>query len=606
MRNDPKATYSGFSAISQGVSSAVASIALPASQLSWLVNGTTRNGYPECRPGWSSLALQFLAADGTTDTALRDLFEDGCWQGAHPYTDTQGNSHLIVCISGRVFKIDTSDRKVTDLSGVSGQVNPSDRPQVWMVQAEEFLIIQDGSSIPLIFNGATLRRSIPRINGGNEIPVGTVMCYNGGRIWVASEDRRTFIAGDLAYSLTQSTADVLSFTENTFLNGGGAFVVPSQSGRITAMQSVAVQDTTTAQGPLQVFTERGVLSVNAPFDRDIWQNLQSPIQTISVLAAGASGQSSTINVNGDIWYRANDGIRSFAVARRDHGTWVNTPLSEEVSRALGGDNESLLGFGSSALFDNRLLQTVSPYTYKTNNEDRGVAHRGLVALDFNPVSRMFDRSQPVWEGVWTGLQVLQVVYHPTVDRCFLFAIDTDGDIELWELSKNDKFDSYDNPIEWVIETPSYGFADQGFGEKLLRTADLWYDRLTGQVDFTSKFRPDDDPMWQTHHTWQEHAAYRDCNLATCNVPANYLEQYRSRVRLPEFANTCDSVANKPHNRGFAFAMRFEITGYARIKRLLLGARSVPEDVAGACPSSTQAAVSYTGCPPSDYSYTTLK
>lgn len=603
MLNDRKATYSGFSAISQGVSSAVASVALPSSQLSWLINGTTRNGYPQCRPGWDRQALKFLAEDGTTDSSLESAFEDGCWQGAHPYTDSQGNAHLIVCISGNVYQINVASLKVTDLSSVSGQTLASDRPQVWMVQAEEFLIIQDGSSLPLIFNGAKLRQSNSKLNGGDEVPTGTVMEYSRGRLWVASEDRTTFIAGDLAYSTTQSSADVLSFTENTFLNGGGFFVVPNQSGRITAMRSIAVQDTTTAQGPLQVFTERGVFSVNAPFDRDSWQNVTSPIQTVSVLAAGAVGQNSAINVNGDIWYRSNDGVRSFAVARRDHGTWVNTPLSEEVSRALEGDSSSLLSRGSAALFDNRLLQTVAPKTYKTNNTDRGVTHAGLAVLDFNPVSRMFDRGQPVWDGIWTGLNVLQVVYHSAVDRCFLFVI-RDEKIELWELSKARKFDSYDNAIEWVIETPSYGFRDGGFEEKLFRTVDVWYDRLTGQVDFVSKFRTDDDPEWQSHHSWQESANYRDCSLSECAVPSNYLEQYRSRVRLPEIPDTCDATAEKPMNRGFNFAVRLEMTGFARLKRLRLGARVIPEEMNGACPASSVTAKSKTGCNPSDYSYTT--
>lgn len=604
---DPIGTYAGFNVITRGVNTALNPEAVAPDQLSWMVNGTTRNGYPQCRPGWSNVPLRFLDENGDTDAAVKAAFEDGRWQESSAYTDFRGANFIIASISGRIFRIDLGTLQVIDLSTTSGESNPDNQDQVWMVRAEEFLIIQDGSSIPLIFNGVTLRRSRPSsMSELAEVPVGSVMAYNKGRLWVTLPDKKSFVAGDLAYSLTQSTADILSFTENTFLNGGGAFVVGENAGDIVAMRSIAIQDTTTGQGPLQVFTTQGVISIDAPFDRDQWQNLQSPIQTISNLSAGAVSQNSTINVNGDIWFRAEDGIRSFSIARRDHGTWVNTPLSSEVSRTLDDDNRPALRFGSAALFDNRLLQLASPYQYADSAGNvHGYVHQGIVALDFHPVSGMFSRSQPSWEGVWTGLLVLQIVHQPDSNRCYLFTINPDDDtIEMWELSRDDKFDSTDNPIQWVIETPSYRFRDDGWSYKRLRTASVWYDRLTGQIDFTSKFRADAEPVWQDHHSWQEQATYKDCNLVPCNTPLNYREQYRSRVRLPEFAIDCDEATGKPYSDGYSFAMRLEITGFAQIKRLRLEGMEKPEDFVGACPAAVVAAGSVTGCPENDYSYIT--
>jgi hypothetical protein len=604
---DPIGTYAGFNVITRGVNTALNPEGVEPDQLSWMVNGTARNGYPQCRPGWSKSPLKFLDENGDTDETVKAAFENGRWQGSSAYTDSRGANFIVASISGRIFRIDLGTLQVLDLSTTSGESNPDNQDQVWMVRAEEFLIIQDGSSIPLIFNGGSLRRSRPSsTTTESEVPIGSVMAYNKGRLWVTLPDKKSFVAGDLAYSLTQSTADILSFTENTFLNGGGAFVVGEDAGDIVAMRSIAIQDTTTGQGPLQVFTTQGVMSIDAPFDRDQWQNLQSPIQTISNLSAGAVSQNSTINVNGDIWFRAEDGIRSFSIARRDHGTWVNTPLSTEVSRTLDADNRPALRFGSAALFDNRLLQLASPYRYADSAGNvHGYVHQGIVALDFHPVSGMFSRSQPSWEGVWTGLLVLQIVHQPDSNRCYLFTINPDDDtIEMWELSRDDKFDSTDNPIQWVIETPSYRFRDDGWSYKRLRTASVWYDRLTGQIDFTSKFRADAEPIWQDHHSWQEQAAYRDCNLVPCNTPLNYREQYRSRVRLPEFAIDCDEATGKPYSDGYSFAMRLEITGFAQIKRLRLEGMEKPEDFVGACPAAVVAAGSVTGCPENDYSYIT--
>ena len=604
---DPLGTYAGFNVITRGVNTAFNPEAVAPDQLSWMVNGTTRNGYPQCRPGWSKSLLKFLDENGDTDATVKAAFEDGRWQGAIPYTDSNGANFIVASISGRIFRIDLGNLQVIDLSTTSGESNPDNQDHVWMVRAEEFLIIQDGSSIPLIFDGVSLRRSRPRSTTTQaEVPIGSVMAYNKGRLWVTLPDRKSFVAGDLAYSLTQSTADILSFTENTFLNGGGSFVVGEDAGDIVAMRSIAIQDTTTGQGPLQVFTTQGVISIDAPFDRDQWQNLQSPIQTISNLAAGAVSQNSTINVNGDIWFRADDGIRSFSIARRDHGTWVNTPLSTEVSRTLDDDNRPALRFGSAALFDNRLLQLASPYQYADSAGNvHGYVHQGIVALDFHPVSGMFSRSQPSWEGVWTGLLVLQIVHQPDSNRCYLFTINpADDTIEMWELSRGDKFDSQDSPIQWVIETPSYRFRDDGWSYKRLRTASIWYDRLTGQIDFTSKFRADAEPIWQAHHSWQEQATYKDCNLVPCDTPLNYREQYRSRVRLPEFPIDCDEATGKPYSDGYSFAMRLEITGFAQIKRLRLEGMEKPEEFVGACPSASVEAGSVTGCPENDYSYIT--
>ncbi len=39
-------------------------------------------------------------------------------------------------------------------------VNPASRTQVWMWQAEKWMIVQDGQSVPIFFDGASARRSV--------------------------------------------------------------------------------------------------------------------------------------------------------------------------------------------------------------------------------------------------------------------------------------------------------------------------------------------------------------------------------------------------------------------------------------------------------------
>jgi hypothetical protein len=576
--NDKLAAYDGFQAIVSGVDSGRSPAVLDRDQLSWSINTTTRGGFVTCRPGWKPCTLTFASE------AVQTAFETGRFQGASPYYADNGSELIIASISGRIFKIDTKLWTVEELTSASDR-NRATEPRAWFCQAEQFLIIQNSVDKPFIYDGATLRRSNPVEGGGSEVPPGKMMEYNKGRLWVVLPNGYSFVAGDLAYGdVEYGRANVLRFTENTFLNGGGYFAVPSNAGPIVALRSIAIQDSTTGQGPLQIFTTRGAFSVNAPFDRTQWQNTNSPIQTISLLSSGACSQWACVNVNGDIWFRSPDGVRSFMIAQRDYGTWSNTPMSREVDRAVNFDTPELLEFSSAVLFDNRLLLTVQPNMLTISGVQRGVYHRGLVVLDFAPISHMLNRTQPIWDGLWTGLNIYQILtIEGARSRCFIFNANSDNEIELWELTTSDRFDSTDNRIQWSFETPAYGFADGGWNLKELAYADLWLDRLAGQVDFTAYYRPDSYPFWLDWHTWEDCALIQSCTTDQCDTPAQRQEQYRARTRLPAPPRTCDSVTNKPNTQGYRFQSKLSINGFARLRQLRLVARNLPEIAEGGCP-----------------------
>lgn len=596
-QRDQFARYAGFQALQGGVDSGRSPASLGSGALAWAVNATTRDDFITCRPGLTKWPLSFLDANGNTDTAVRDAFTtNGRWQGALGYLADNGTTPIVASVGGRIFLINTTNYTCQDLSTQTGFSMSGVRPQAWMTQVENFVPIQNGEEVPLVFDGATLRESATSALGkGDEVPPGEAMAYVLGRLWVTRPGGRSFIGSDLAYSTDKGRAAAINFTENNYLNGGGEFIVPASAGVIRAMKGVALQDSTTGQGPLQVFTTRGAFSVNAPFDREAWAATQSPIQTVSLLSNGAVAQSATVNVNGDIWFRAPDGIRSFVVARRDHGTWVNTPMSREVTRALRNDSGALLAYASAALFDNRLLTTCAPTIAQASGVTRGITHAGLVALDFAPVSSMFNRSQPVWEGVWTGLRILQIVpVDSAPERLFVFALNTANEVEMWELVTGSRFDvatpNVEGRIEWSFETPEYGFGQGGFtpipdGTNLRQLAygDMWLRQLAGTVDIAVKHRPDADPNWQDWATTQVCTADRDCTTATCSTPVSNLAQYRARVRLPAPADDVDPVTGKPYRQGYRFAVRTEVAGYAQIAQMRIVARDQPEDVEGASP-----------------------
>lgn len=588
--SESKTLYDGLTQIRRGIDSEKAPPIIGVDQLSFAINATFRSGFPENRPGMAQIDL------------TGDDFQLGKWQGAHSYVASNGQPSIVASIGGEIIRFDPISNSVTNLSTGSGLTNPSNLSHAWMVQAETYLVIQDGSSIPLIWDGASLRRANPVAFGGTELPVGKMMEYNNGRLWVALPDLRSFVAGDLAYSITGSAVDLLSFTENIFLNGGGSFAMPSTAGFITAMKTVSVQDSVLGQGPLQVFGQSGSASINAPFDRTLWQNIDSPIETVSLMSSGPRSQDAAIQVNGDIWYRAGDGVRSFMVARRDHGTWVNTPMSAEMSRVISRDDENILNYASAVDFDNRLLLTVSPYRATYDAVEYGVAHRGLGVLDFNPVGSMFERGQPTWDGIWTGLQILQIltVNCYGTDRCFIFALNSSNEIELWELSKSYRFDNLVDPIDWTIETRSFGFKDQGELLKQLQRTERWFDRVADVVTLDIDYRPDSFWGWLDLDNGSVCATTDLCTPPGCS-PSSPQLQYRPRKLSAAPDNDCEACVSKPYKNGYEFQFKLTISGAARLRRFRAVATEVAENTDGGC-LDEESCCSESGCEYDPWAY----
>src|ERR1041385_6903574 len=106
------------------------------------------------------------------------------------------------------------------------------------------------------------------------------------------------------------------------------------------MHPAAMTDTALGQGPMLVGTPNVVFTVNLPFDRTTWKNLAEALQTANPIV-GPVSQDSVINVNGDLWYRSLDGIRSYITAQRQfNGAWGNTPQSRSEERRVGKECRS--------------------------------------------------------------------------------------------------------------------------------------------------------------------------------------------------------------------------------------------------------------------------
>ena len=622
----PKRYTDGSVTFEGGVDSGVMPSEVDRNQVAFAVNASFRQGFVSPRPGFiqkDMVICDAITADNITITSdITNITADGwseeCYnpsgltgilQCALPYIADNGRTFILMLISGKVWLYDIDQNSVQNISTSSSLYNPSNMLDGWMVQAENFVIIQDGVSDPLIFNGVGIRRATV-----DEIKCGRMMAYVNGRIWYALENGFSFRATDIVYG-DGTRASVLKETENTFLNSGGDFAVPSDSGGITAMGIPGNPDTSLGQGPLLIFTPKYVFSINAPVDRDVWKNLNYPIQAISLLTNGALGSRSAITVNGDVFYRAVDGVRSFIIARRSFNDWGNTPISNEVLNITDNDQTNLLWASSAVVFDNRLLMTAQP---RYNSE--GVIHKALLVLDFDLITSMRKKFPPAWAGIWTGLDVLQVLKSENAygDRCFALARGADGSIQFWEISKAEKSDksvaSDKKKIEWLIQTRGYNF-EIPFGLKRLDSGDIFIDELDGEdsldgqtnyvdrkVSFNVKYRPDQYPGWIDWANWSECATTDQCG-SLCPTLKNFQPQYRPKMRLPTPEDTsCNSTISTPTRNLYEVQMELAMRGFCRIKSIRVHAYDVQESAVGEC-RTFQGCKTLEACDVNPFTYT---
>jgi hypothetical protein len=458
-------------------------------------------------------------------------------------------------------------------SAVNFAVFDANAPNItlnWCRQAENYWLLQDNSSFPVIFDGSkTLRAN----QATKQVPIGNVMCYGFGRLLVALPGRTTYRVGDLVFGNSGTEEHdrrdaILYFTENDYLNEGGDLVAkvygaPSNGGNITAMQPAAMTNTSLGQGPILAGTPNVVFSVNLPFDRTQWKNLAEALQTANPIN-GPVSQDGMITVNTDVWYRSIDGIRSYITAQRQfNGEWGNTPLSAEVNSILEKDTEEWLEWGSGVLFDNRAMWTVSPQM-----TGHGVYHRGLVVLDFNINSKLRKKSGPAWEGIWTGLRILKIVRTMVrnKERCFMWVLNDDSEIELWEMDKKANEDttaSGATPISREMHTPAYNGGDNDRFKKLM-TARLIVTGLVGSATITVQYRSDESACWNDWYTNTFCSKKEDCTPTGC-VPKVYMPQTRFPIRLPEPPDDFDSITGKKKRTGYNFQLRIAVTWTMRSK-----------------------------------------
>jgi hypothetical protein len=394
-----------------------------------------------------------------------------------------------------------------------------------------------------------------------------------------------------------ASRDALNFSENTYINEGGSFVIPLEMGAVKTMEFLPIQDISTGQGDLIVFGERGAVSFAVSTPRTQWKETPG-FQRVLFSNIGSLAET-TCTINGDIFFRSREGngIRSYRNARAEFSSFGQTPISAEMDPVFDKEDLTKLSRVSMIHFDDRLLMTCKPATV-----DGRLIYRGITAMDFRPVSTNSGKGYAIYDGVWGGLQVVALVTGVFNKTSRAFALCYHGDDidqhQLWEITKDEKQDknSYIGNeyrlIRSLVLTRAYDFRAP-YSEKKLIHGDLWFSEVGGwsqskkKFEADLKFRPDSNPNWTDWGNWE--LCFSEDNPNDPDDDPKALRGYAPQLRavVPEPA-AINGFTDRTIGRGYDFKLRVEWRGRAKLEKFLAHSLQLIEPV-GAGPQIDRSA-----------------
>lgn len=574
---------------------------VPRNQASRAVNRFFRYDTNDTRLPFRNIILEF-----PDDTSGNDrlLFAAGNIQGAFFYNAYPAflKSYIIVSIAGTIFTIKVQGNKGTVAKLFEG--NEPVFTHAWFAQGFEWLVIQDGSARPILWDGTNpARRAVD-----GEVPTGSVMAFIHGRLAVSSADGTNQVAvGDIVYGNdSTTTSDIINFTETTYWANGGAFGAPVYVGDINGLYAMPYLDTGTGQNELVVGGTEGAVSIDLSFPRSEW--LDRNILKISLLGAGFASSHALAGMNGDLFYRGYEGVRSYRNARSEYQQqWKQTPISTDMRRWLDKDPRWLLQYASAVSWNNMLFVTTQGRVEQANNPFAGHHrfHRGFVVMDAEPESNTIREGASVWHGLWTGIRPVCFVEGRIEDqhRCFAFSYDCDGRNRLYEIKRDGIDDVLDNQPRKIIsfyDTPLLGTIERvanNFDLKKLTGGVIELSNVQERLTVDMSYTVDDWVCYLPLHNFNP-----GCDCKQPEVCNDIFTQPRAhREHFPEAA-TNECIPGTDITGGFVYhtVVRTKMEGRGTVERMRVKFERQEDQDSVQCPSTECDNV--TCCDEDDFEY----
>jgi len=639
---------------------------LPESVVSESVNRTFRGGINRTRPSIRNIPI--IAGDGESETIVNDI-QNGNFQGAYPYrsTNLRTSDGILLSVSGIIYFLKMVNNRAFAYKIIEG--NDPGMMHTFFVQAEDRAYIQNGYQNAIAWDGVLGTLTASEIQNGDyceivsvgttnftligapsntigvkftavitdtqrgtgtgtvklpayrlnpylaKMPIGTIMEYAFGRVFVSDRFNQIY-ASDIIYGGGfTDTKNTENFTEIGYWAEGGAFSTPAMMGNITGMKAMPeLGYNLRGQGQLVVLTGNGAFSMDVSLPRSQWNT--SNIQRISLLGRGCTSPYLAL-VNSELWFRSHDGWAFYSNTQSEFNRYFSLrKLSRDVNKWVSNDTPWMKQFASTIFFDNYLINTVSPQTYRAEGvEGLNRFHRGMVVLDLDQSSRPAPDAQLDfrWNGIWTGIRPTQLLTAliQGEKRGFGFSFDKDNKNRLYEFTIAQGDDYGPNgtrQIESFFTTGRYDFNRSGATNKFLRKkitgGEMWMSEIKGEVNSSAEFRADSNPCWSELKV----PTTFGCDPCSPKVTECFPQRGGNRYKRYKFntpdPSECNDLAGIPAVEGSEFQIRINLTGAATVDRVRLMAniKNNDDSPVGDCPEENQECEPFLCCQEKYWNY----
>lgn len=405
-----------------GINSLLPPMEIAKNQYAWAENVINRGGIIQTRPGRRPVS----SIVGKTP------------QGMCIFAPKGSTPRLVVAVDGSIYTLTYPNYEPMKLEGIQFSPN-ADKvyfcPTIKSVQrnADEslklidptpVLMMQDGIGQAAFWDGNTARHLDPSANA-LETPIGTWMCWIGGRLWIANGNK--ILVGDIDDPLSHTEAQYLTTRDSFILSGDctGMIVTANRAGILAFTQY-----TTTAFAAN--IADRKQWATSPGFQAEILQNVGCVAGRTAVNQYGLTHWLSDKGlVNLDIAYAAN---RSSKLSTEDESL-----IRSRRKLAPGLDG------ACAASYEN--LMFVSVPVGSRHNEHTWVMDQSAVGSTTSAAQAYTGGGAGVWASIWTGTRPVEWSTGIVGGRKRLFNLTYDKSakdgtrIHVWEEMLSDRTDA---------------------------------------------------------------------------------------------------------------------------------------------------------------------
>jgi len=457
------------------------------------INVTTEDGCLGPRWGLEDKELDFQNAGGFDvapfqQRSYKTIFKRGRIQAIIPYS-VGSQYYLIYIVSGVIYLINQSTFNVTVMDITDGSFLDDNTPRINWSPANDYLVIFDFPSRPVIIDNFVARRADPALD---EVPISTFGVYNQNRLFVANGLNEFTASDPTGIGFPNAPISFEEFFQPSTGYTGQSFQISTNYANdpITTMVFLQAVDSSTGIGTLLVATQNGVWAYPAQNPRASWEAGQFGSNIL--FNNGIVGSKSVVNVNSDLFFMSNDGqIRSLSMSRQEQGKWSKVPMSREIKNWLKVNDPSLMKYTVMSYFENKLFITANPYYVnaegRLGNALMDVNFAGFAVLEMDNISNMAQTSSPVWAGLWNGIHPVDTAVN---NKEMFVACRENGENKLYKFTPTktiDIVDGVERPIKSRVYTKLFEFESPN-NDKTLQSFEVNLSNIKGTFKSTVRYR----------------------------------------------------------------------------------------------------------------------